>query len=161
MGQRPVAPSAPELVLETDGDSQVMSPSRDYHVGRDPLSDIVIDDDRVSWHHAVLRPLEGHWTLEDENSTNGTYADGRRVDAVGRRPRQRHPLRQPRRRPLRGSRRPYPAGRPLERPAPTPLRGRPPRRDRHLPAGRRPYARCPPGRSASAAPPTTTWSSTT
>ncbi len=58
-----------------------MSPSRHYRVGRDPLSDIVIDDARVSWHHAVLRPENDHWTLEDENSTNGTYADGRRVRA--------------------------------------------------------------------------------
>ncbi|MEU1162263.1 FHA domain-containing protein [Streptomyces sp. NPDC005921] len=79
MVERPVASTAPELVLETDTGSTVMSPGRDYHVGRDPYSDIVIDDARVSWHHAVLRPADGHWTLEDEDSTNGTYADGRRV----------------------------------------------------------------------------------
>ncbi|MEV7885501.1 FHA domain-containing protein [Streptomyces sp. NPDC002817] len=80
MAERPNTPTAPELVLETETGSTVMSPGRDYHVGRDPLSDIVIDDARVSWHHAVLRPEAGHWTLEDEHSTNGTYADGRRVD---------------------------------------------------------------------------------
>ncbi|MEW2303869.1 FHA domain-containing protein [Streptomyces sp. NPDC006655] len=79
MAEWPVASTAPELVLETDAGSTVMSPSRDYHVGRDPLSDICIDDTRVSWHHAVLRPADGHWTLADENSTNGTYADGRRI----------------------------------------------------------------------------------
>ncbi|MFF0886509.1 FHA domain-containing protein [Streptomyces sp. NPDC001046] len=72
---------APELVLKTETGSTVMIPGRDYHVGRDPLSDIVIDDDRVSWHHAVLRPEDGHWTIEDENSTNGTWADGSRVHA--------------------------------------------------------------------------------
>ncbi|MGR8012024.1 FHA domain-containing protein [Streptomyces hypolithicus] len=84
MGDRPIdAPTAPELVLETDAGTTVMSPSRDYHVGRDPLSDIVIDDVRVSWHHAVLRPEDGHWTLEDEHSTNGTYTDGRRVEEWG------------------------------------------------------------------------------
>ncbi|MFC9504545.1 FHA domain-containing protein [Streptomyces sp. NPDC057002] len=76
---------APELVLETETGSTVMIPGHDYHVGRDPLSEIVIDDDRVSWHHAVLRPTDGHWTIEDENSTNGTYAEGRRIHewAVG------------------------------------------------------------------------------
>ncbi|MDQ0604090.1 ABC-type multidrug transport system ATPase subunit/ABC-type multidrug transport system permease subunit [Streptomyces canus] len=79
MAERPNTPTAPELVLETDTGSTVMSPGRDYHVGRDPLSDIFIDDARVSWHHAVLRPEADHWTLEDEHSTNGTYADGRRV----------------------------------------------------------------------------------
>ncbi|MFF4899643.1 FHA domain-containing protein [Streptomyces sp. NPDC001068] len=77
--RRPVTSTAPELVLETDTGSTVMSPGRDYHVGRDPYSDIVIDDSRVSWHHAVLRPADGHWTLQDEQSTNGTYADGRRI----------------------------------------------------------------------------------
>ncbi|MFB7966481.1 FHA domain-containing protein [Streptomyces rubiginosohelvolus] len=81
MGERPATPTAPELVLETDLGSTVMSPSRDYHVGRDPESDIVIDDDRVSWHHAILHPEDGHWTLEDEDSTNGTYTGGRRVHA--------------------------------------------------------------------------------
>ncbi|GEC06153.1 ABC transporter ATP-binding protein [Streptomyces spinoverrucosus] len=79
MAERPVASTAPELVVETETGSTVMSPVRDYHVGRDPHSDIVIDDPRVSWHHAVLRPVDGHWTLKDEHSTNGTYAEGHRV----------------------------------------------------------------------------------
>jgi ABC-type multidrug transport system ATPase subunit len=83
MAERPVTPTAPELLLETETGSTVMSPSRDYHVGRDPLSDIVIDDSRVSWHHAVLRPDSDHWTIEDEHSTNGTYADGRRIHEWG------------------------------------------------------------------------------
>lgn len=79
MGKRPATPTAPELVLETDLGSTVMSPSRDYHVGRDPESDVVIDDIRVSWHHAILHPEAGHWTIEDEGSTNGTYTGGRRI----------------------------------------------------------------------------------
>ncbi|MFD7230409.1 FHA domain-containing protein [Streptomyces sp. NPDC059881] len=83
MAERPAAPTAPELVMETDRGSTLMSPGRVYHVGRDPLSDIVIEDARVSWHHAVLRTVADHWTLEDENSTNGTYADGRRVHEWG------------------------------------------------------------------------------
>ncbi|MBD0842944.1 FHA domain-containing protein [Streptomyces sp. TRM68416] len=85
MAERPLAPTAPVLVLETESGSTVMTPVRDYHVGRDPLSDIVIDDARVSWHHAVLHPEADHWTLHDEGSTNGTYANGHRVrdDDVG------------------------------------------------------------------------------
>ncbi|WP_328403775.1 FHA domain-containing protein [Streptomyces sp. NBC_00390] len=83
MPERPSMPTAPELVLETDTGSTVMIPDRDYHVGRDPLSDIVIDDARVSWHHAVLRAVADHWTLEDSDSTNGTYADGRRIHESG------------------------------------------------------------------------------
>ncbi|MET8170047.1 FHA domain-containing protein [Streptomyces sp. NPDC005329] len=83
MVERPVSSTAPELVLETETGSRVLIPGHDYRVGRDPLSDIVIDDTRVSWHHAVLRPDGDHWTVADEHSTNGTYADGRRIDEWG------------------------------------------------------------------------------
>ncbi|WP_407549185.1 FHA domain-containing protein [Streptomyces sp. Pv4-95] len=80
MAERPGSPPAPELVVESNGDSQVIDPHRIYHVGRDPTSDVVLRDARVSWHHAVLRAASGHWLVEDEGSTNGTYADGRRVE---------------------------------------------------------------------------------
>ncbi|WKU48537.1 ATP-binding cassette domain-containing protein [Streptomyces sp. VNUA116] len=82
MGERPVVPSAPELVVESDGGSQTMTPSRVYQVGRDPECDIVLHDARVSWHHAVLRPVADHWTVEDAGSTNGTWAEGRRVQLL-------------------------------------------------------------------------------
>ncbi|MEU3268820.1 hypothetical protein ABZ781_33530, partial [Streptomyces bacillaris] len=26
-----------------------------------------MEDDRVSWHHAVLHPEAGHWLLQDED----------------------------------------------------------------------------------------------
>ncbi|WP_411573459.1 FHA domain-containing protein [Streptomyces fradiae] len=80
MGERPVVPTAPELVADVGGHTTVLRPSRVYRVGRDPASDIPVADGRVSWHHAVLRAEDGRWTVRDEGSTNGTYADGRRVD---------------------------------------------------------------------------------
>ncbi|WP_406194123.1 FHA domain-containing protein [Kitasatospora sp. NBC_01560] len=80
MGERAGAPVAPPLVLVTGSDSQLIDPRRAYHVGRDPTSEIVIDDPRVSWHHAVLRATEGHWLLEDVGSTNGTFTEGHRVE---------------------------------------------------------------------------------
>ncbi|WP_345193070.1 FHA domain-containing protein, partial [Streptomyces lavendulae] len=79
MVQRPGADTAPELVLETAGGSTEMSSPRTYHVGRDPLCEICLDDARVSWHHAVLCPDGDHWTVRDEDSTNGTWADGHRI----------------------------------------------------------------------------------
>ncbi|WP_282692425.1 FHA domain-containing protein [Streptomyces sp. CC208A] len=79
MGERPVAPAAPGLVLLVDGVVTRLDPGRVYRVGRDPTSDIVLSDARASWHHAVLRAAGGRWTLADEDSTNGTYADGVRV----------------------------------------------------------------------------------
>ncbi|MFI8520654.1 FHA domain-containing protein [Streptomyces sp. NPDC085481] len=85
MGERPFAPVAPELVLEIDGDATALNPSRVYRFGRDPTCDFVLADARTSWHHATLRTVGDHWTLADEGSTNGTFADDRRVDlgAVG------------------------------------------------------------------------------
>ncbi|MFE9479355.1 FHA domain-containing protein [Streptomyces spororaveus] len=79
MVQRPGVPTAPQLVLVTDWGATEMDPDRIYHVGRDPLCEICLDDARVSWHHAILRPDGDHWTLEDEGSTNGTFADGHRI----------------------------------------------------------------------------------
>ncbi|MFE4616862.1 FHA domain-containing protein [Streptomyces sp. NPDC056747] len=79
MGERPVVPAAPALVLEIDGDATLMDPSRVYRIGRDPTSDVVLSDARASWHHALLRAVGGHWDLADEGSTNGTFADGLRV----------------------------------------------------------------------------------
>ncbi|MEU3479665.1 FHA domain-containing protein [Streptomyces sp. NPDC033754] len=79
MGERPVVPAAPALVLEIDGDATLMNPSRVYRIGRDPTSDVVLSDARASWHHALLRVVGGHWDLADEGSTNGTFADGLRV----------------------------------------------------------------------------------
>ncbi|WP_024760637.1 FHA domain-containing protein [Streptomyces exfoliatus] len=79
MGERPVVPAAPALVLEIDGDATLMNPSRVYRIGRDPTSDVVLSDARASWHHALLRAVGGHWDLADEGSTNGTFADGLRV----------------------------------------------------------------------------------
>jgi ABC-type multidrug transport system ATPase subunit/pSer/pThr/pTyr-binding forkhead associated (FHA) protein/ABC-type multidrug transport system permease subunit len=79
MAEQSDAPGV-DLVLETESDFRVMSPSREYQIGRDPLGDIVLTDPRVSWHHAVLRVCDGHWTFDDIDSTNGTYdADGHRV----------------------------------------------------------------------------------
>ncbi|MCC3768756.1 FHA domain-containing protein, partial [Streptomyces sp. UNOC14_S4] len=82
MGERPVAPSAPELVVESADGARTLSPYRIHHVGRDPSSDLVLDDARVSWRHAALRPAGDHWTVEDAGSTNGIYADGMRVGTV-------------------------------------------------------------------------------
>ena len=49
-------------------------------VGRDPDSDIFLNDVTVSRNHAVLLYGGGEVTLEDSGSLNGTYVNGVRVD---------------------------------------------------------------------------------
>ncbi|WP_413857626.1 FHA domain-containing protein [Candidatus Aalborgicola defluviihabitans] len=48
-------------------------------LGRRPYNDIVIDNLAVSGEHAVLQMTGGEVFLEDLNSTNGTYLNGKAV----------------------------------------------------------------------------------
>ncbi len=48
-------------------------------LGRRPYNDIVIDNLAVSGEHAALHMVDGQVTVEDLNSTNGTFVDGKAV----------------------------------------------------------------------------------
>ena len=49
-------------------------------IGRDPNSDIVINDAEVSRQHARLSLIGGSYQLQDMGSTNGTFVDGSRLE---------------------------------------------------------------------------------
>ena len=51
-------------------------------LGRDRRSDIVVNDDQASSHHAdlVFRPEEQRFILMDHNSTNGTYVNESEIE---------------------------------------------------------------------------------
>jgi hypothetical protein len=51
-------------------------------IGRDRKSDIVVNDDQASSHHAdlVFRPEEKRFILMDHNSTNGTYVNEQEIE---------------------------------------------------------------------------------
>ena len=52
-------------------------------MGRHPLSDLRFDPQRdldVSTRHAELRGVDGVWTIHDQQSTNGTFVNGTRVE---------------------------------------------------------------------------------
>ena len=48
-------------------------------LGRRPYNDIVIDNLAVSGEHAVIQIADGEAVLEDLNSTNGTYINGKAI----------------------------------------------------------------------------------
>jgi ABC-type multidrug transport system ATPase subunit len=77
-----VSSNSPVLVVRTRGFDRRLQAGPAYKIGRDPASDIVVDDSRVSWQHAVLRLEHDCWLLEDSGSTNGTYLDAQRVRRV-------------------------------------------------------------------------------
>lgn len=51
-------------------------------IGRDRRSDVVLQDDQASSHHAdlVFRPEEKRFILMDHNSTNGTYVNETEIE---------------------------------------------------------------------------------
>src|SRR5260221_4744080 len=80
------SPAGSVLLVCTPDAERSLSAGRNYYIGRDPQSDIVVNDSRVSWRHAVLRQDGSTWLLEDVGSTNGTFQGrdrGQRVAIPG------------------------------------------------------------------------------
>lgn len=63
------------------GESHAVRMGRNV-IGRDRRSDIVVNDDQASSHHAdlVFRPEERRFILMDHNSTNGTYVNEHEIE---------------------------------------------------------------------------------
>jgi ABC transport system ATP-binding/permease protein len=80
--EKPLSASAPPLAVRTQGSDRTLPAGPSYTIGRDPKADIVVDEDRVSWQHAVLKLDSGSWVLEDTGSTNGTYVGSQKVNRI-------------------------------------------------------------------------------
>jgi len=77
----PTGSTATKLViLEGDKSGQMVRlDRREITIGRSPDSDLIVDDEYASTHHAKLVLINNDWLIQDLNSTNGTYLDGGRV----------------------------------------------------------------------------------
>lgn len=53
---------------------------RDLEIGREGACDVQVDSGLVSRLHAKIVFEDGRWWVVDEQSTNGTYLDGERID---------------------------------------------------------------------------------
>ena len=81
-GNREAKQGAPERLLITAGDKagyQLKLGAREITIGRAANSDLVIDDEFASTHHARLVKMNDEWMVQDLGSTNGTFLDGVRV----------------------------------------------------------------------------------
>jgi len=69
----------PKMIVSIDGVviKEVQLTKDRTTLGRRPYNDIVIDNLAVSGEHAVLQMEGGEVYLEDLNSTNGTYVNGK------------------------------------------------------------------------------------
>ena len=72
----------PALLVRTRRSDHTLYGGTTYRIGRDPKSDIVVADSRVSWRHSVLRVEDDGWLLEDLGSTNGTFVGLQRIERV-------------------------------------------------------------------------------
>jgi pSer/pThr/pTyr-binding forkhead associated (FHA) protein len=54
------------------------------NVGRGAHNDVVLNDESVSDSHAKIQKRDGGWYIVDQESTNGTYVGGRRVQGEQR-----------------------------------------------------------------------------
>ena len=61
-------------------DGRKIALSDEMSLGRDRENDIVIDDPLVSRFHAVVRRIRDAYWVEDLESTNGTWVNGKRVE---------------------------------------------------------------------------------
>jgi pSer/pThr/pTyr-binding forkhead associated (FHA) protein len=71
----------PKMIVSIDGVviKEVQLTKDRTTLGRRPYNDIVIDNLAVSGEHAVIQLAGNEVTLEDLNSTNGTYINGKAV----------------------------------------------------------------------------------
>lgn len=64
------------------GASFILDASRENRIGRGLECDIVLSDPLCSRVHATLRHEKRGWVLDDRQSRNGTYINGRKVDSA-------------------------------------------------------------------------------
>ena len=76
------AGASPDLMVRALNQDRLLQGGRTYRIGRDPESDIAINDPRVSWAHGVLRVEGASWVLEDLGSANGTFLGPDRTQRV-------------------------------------------------------------------------------
>ena len=68
-------PPAQSLVLQAGDQTRIFQ--NDFTVGRQ--GSLSLSDERASSHHALFQFAHGLWYVQDLDSTNGTWLNGRRI----------------------------------------------------------------------------------
>jgi ABC-2 type transport system ATP-binding protein len=75
-------PEVTLAIVEGEEAGREFSVTRTTLIGRDPNSDVVLEDSGVSGRHASLVPVDGGIAVEDLGSRNGTFVNGSRVSGT-------------------------------------------------------------------------------
>jgi hypothetical protein len=78
---KPAEQKATKIVV-TAGEkigTEIALSGRQLTIGRAGDSDLIVDDEFTSTHHAKLIFINGEWLIQDLDSTNGTLLDGKKV----------------------------------------------------------------------------------
>lgn len=78
-GDAPVAAGARLVNRETGNDYPLKTSAGRITIGADPSQTIVLEDMGVSRSHAFIEYINGDFLLADNNSTNGTFLNDKRV----------------------------------------------------------------------------------
>lgn len=70
--------------LEAEDGTQIPMTKIPFVIGRNPKADLTIDEKTINDVHAVVLENDGHYYVEDRNSLNGTYVNGKEVPKGGR-----------------------------------------------------------------------------
>lgn len=72
-------PTHVAMLTGKNAGSKIELDKRELVIGRAPNCDLPLSDEFASNMHAKLVKVGNDWVLQDLNSTNGTYLDGKRV----------------------------------------------------------------------------------
>ena len=81
--ERDESPTPRLVVTQGPAAGREVEVAAEIVIGREAAT-LTIDDSELSRRHAVVRPVDGGAEIEDLGSTNGTFVNGRKIDAPTR-----------------------------------------------------------------------------